>query len=96
MLLCGELLQQILVGGVRDVLTGGQSVTQPVLMGKQQPDLPTPAFGNTCTERAREQELTENTAHMYGYMNMTYMSIYSLQLSLTLLKHKSTHTDTQT
>ena len=47
MLLRGELLQQIVVGGVRGMLTLGQSVTQPVLMGKEQPDLPTPALGNT-------------------------------------------------
>lgn len=51
MLLCGELLEQVVVGGVRGLLTLGQPVTQPVLMGKEQPDLPTPALGNTCTER---------------------------------------------
>lgn len=50
MLLCGELLEQVMVGDVRSLLTLGQSVAQTVLMGKEQPDLPTPALGNTCTQ----------------------------------------------
>lgn len=49
MLLGGELLQQVLVGDVQGLLALGQSVAQPVLMGEEQPDLPAPALGNTCT-----------------------------------------------
>lgn len=51
MLLSGQLLQQVVVGGVGGELTLGQSVSQPVLVGKEQPDLPSPAFRNTCTQR---------------------------------------------
>lgn len=46
MLLCGQLLQQVLVGGVRGVLPLGEAVMQPVLMGKEQPDLATPVLRN--------------------------------------------------
>lgn len=55
MLLCGELLEQVLVGGVWGLLALGQSVTQPVLMGKEQPHLSPPALGNTCAQRRRQQ-----------------------------------------
>lgn len=54
MLLCGELLQQVMVGGVGRMLTLGQPVTQPVLMGKKQPHLPTSAFGDPCTQRWKD------------------------------------------
>lgn len=59
MLLCGELLEQVLVGDVRGLLTLWQSVTQPVLMGQEQPHLPTPALGNTCTQRFTRVSLYE-------------------------------------
>lgn len=47
MLLCGELLEQVVVGGVGGALALGQPVVQPVLMGQQHPDLSSPVLGNT-------------------------------------------------
>lgn len=47
MLLCRELLEQVMVGRVWSGLALGQSVAQPVLMGQEHPDLSSSVLGNT-------------------------------------------------
>lgn len=49
MLLRGELLQQVVVGGVGGGLALGHPVVQPVLVRQQHPDLSAPVLGNTYT-----------------------------------------------
>lgn len=50
-LLWGELLQQVVVGGVGGKLALGQTMPQTMLMAEEQPHLSTSAFGNSCTQR---------------------------------------------
>lgn len=89
MLLCGELLEQVLVGGVWGLLTLGQPVTQPVLMGKEQPHLPPPTFGNTCTQRWRQQMARSECHRIKG----TPIHVFTTCVSH-LHTHKILHTYT--
>lgn len=89
MLLCGELLEQVLVGGVWGLLTLGQPVTQPVLMGKEQPHFPAPALGNTCAQRWRQQTARSECHRMKG----TPIHVFTTCVSH-LRTHKILHTYT--
>lgn len=55
MLLCGELLEQIMIGCVGGMQTLGQPVAEPMLMGKKQPNVSTSVLGNTCREKKGEK-----------------------------------------
>lgn len=57
MLLCGELLEQIMIGCVGGMQTLGQPVAEPMLMGKKQPNVSTSVLGNTCGEKKRRKTL---------------------------------------
>ncbi|TNN66808.1 hypothetical protein EYF80_023050 [Liparis tanakae] len=43
------MVGKVLVRGVRGLLALRQPVTQPVLVGQEEPHLPAPALGNACT-----------------------------------------------